>query len=218
MTDFPDRKAMLGKVHLAKKELALDDDTYRAILLRVTGKESSSKCTRPQLVDLLDEFKRLGWKPKTQPKRAGARTLAPSPMASKIRALWLALYHLGEVANPAESALDSYAKRMTGVNSLRWLDLPQASKVIDTLKLWCERVGYTVPADPLTAKQTLLRVQWSKLHDLGIVKINEDAALNGWLQWKVSTNKTSVELLNDTQLDCAAEMLGAWIRKAKSHV
>lgn len=36
------RKNELAKIHLAKKQLALDDDEYRAILLSVTGRQSAA--------------------------------------------------------------------------------------------------------------------------------------------------------------------------------
>jgi phage gp16-like protein len=54
--DFPDRREMLAKVHIARKDLGIDDDTYRDVLTRVTGRTSSADCTRSQIVDLLDEF------------------------------------------------------------------------------------------------------------------------------------------------------------------
>lgn len=34
------RRALIAKIKIAQKELGLDDDTYRAVLERVTGKRS----------------------------------------------------------------------------------------------------------------------------------------------------------------------------------
>ena len=50
------RRALLAKVHVAKKVLGLDDDTYRAVLLRVAGETSAAKCSDAQLVALVKEF------------------------------------------------------------------------------------------------------------------------------------------------------------------
>jgi hypothetical protein len=51
----------LAKVHIAKKALCLDGESYRAILHRVTGHESARDIMPDQLPDLQREFRRLGW-------------------------------------------------------------------------------------------------------------------------------------------------------------
>lgn len=66
---MPERKAMLAKIHIAKKDLGLDDDTYRAIIARHgDGKASSRELTIGQLDLVLREFTGKGWQPK-QPKK-----------------------------------------------------------------------------------------------------------------------------------------------------
>ena len=45
----PRRRAMIGKVKIAQKELGLDEDTYRALLSRVVGRSSAADCTEAQL-------------------------------------------------------------------------------------------------------------------------------------------------------------------------
>ncbi|WP_245934350.1 regulatory protein GemA [Bergeriella denitrificans] len=62
----------------------------------------------------------------------------------KIRALWLELHRLGAVRNPSELALAKFVKRMTGVDYQGWLDVDNASKVIEHLKKWVLRVVGTV--------------------------------------------------------------------------
>jgi len=216
MADFPDRKAMLGKVHLAKKDLGLDDESYRDVVARITGKDSSSKCTRPQLVDLLAECKRLGWVA-SKPKRAGTRSMAADPQSAKMRALWLALYHLGAVRDPAEAALTAFAKRMTRVSALQWLDAGQGNRVIESLKDWCAREGFAPSRDGTVSKQLLLHALWGKLAAMGAVRIADTAALNNWLTTaRISPHTTAVSLLVDAQLDQAAETLGAWVRQSKA--
>lgn len=56
-----ERKKLLGKVHIAKKDLGLDDDTYRRLLKNVTGRESASKCTVRQLIDVVKYMRERGW-------------------------------------------------------------------------------------------------------------------------------------------------------------
>ena len=55
------RRAAVVKVQIARKELGLDEDTYRAMLERITGLTSSADCTDDQLGDVLDEMKAKGW-------------------------------------------------------------------------------------------------------------------------------------------------------------
>jgi phage gp16-like protein len=42
-----ERRVLIAKIHVAKKEMALLDDDYRAMLIRVTGRASSADCTIP---------------------------------------------------------------------------------------------------------------------------------------------------------------------------
>lgn len=55
------RQKMLAKIHLAKKELDLDDDVYRDLLKNATGLRSCSKMTMAQLETVLNTLKRKGF-------------------------------------------------------------------------------------------------------------------------------------------------------------
>jgi hypothetical protein len=81
---------------------------------------------------------------KTAPKRAGKRPMADGEEARKIRALWLACYHLGVVRDPAEAALAAFVQRVTGgksrgVAALQWLDADGAVKAVEALKAMAAR-------------------------------------------------------------------------------
>lgn len=60
------RKGLIAKIKVAQKQLALDDDNYRAILLRVTGQSSCADCDLLQLQRVEAEMERLGFKPTTK--------------------------------------------------------------------------------------------------------------------------------------------------------
>lgn len=70
MTDS--KKAMIAKIKIAQKQLGLDDGAYRDILKRITGKDSSTKLTEPQLEAVINEMKRYGFKP-TAPAKYGRK-------------------------------------------------------------------------------------------------------------------------------------------------
>lgn len=142
------RRAAVTKVQIARRDLQLDDATYRAMLERITGRTSSADCSDAQLGRVLDEFRAKGWTPKVV---AGGRTSRParktppaaSPVAKKARALWLSLHHLGVVREPSETALEAFARRQLGVDRLHWADQSQGYRLIEALKAMAEREGWS---------------------------------------------------------------------------
>lgn len=141
MPNAADRRAMLAKVHIARKDLGMDEETYRAVISRMTkGKADSAKAlSDAALNDLLAEFKRLGWKAKAAP-----RTAAKDPLSGKIRALWIGLAKAGVVRDRSEAALRGYVERMTGKSDLRFCDVRQKGRLIESLKQWADREGVTL--------------------------------------------------------------------------
>ena len=131
------KNPLLAKVHIAKAQLGLDDEQYRDIVRRVTGKESASQCRYSQLVDLINEFKMLGWK--TKAKKAFRK--APSDPVKKIYALWGKLQKLGAVQSTDKTALDAFVKKYTGIDSVQWIAPEQQSRIIEILKQWLKRIG-----------------------------------------------------------------------------
>lgn len=136
-------RAMRAKIHIAKKDLRLDDDDYRAILLRVTGFTSSADCGPSHLEELLKEFRRLGWKAKAG---KGARK-PPSPRA-QIRMIYAVFNDLKpHLAVGDESTLRAFVQRQTktaanpaGISAPEFLDAAAANKVLEGLKAWRARV------------------------------------------------------------------------------
>ena len=172
----PRRRAMIGKVKIAQKELGLDDCTYRAMLERITGQTSAASCSEAQLGLVLDELKAKGWKPVLvaggRAKAGSAREQRPAPadhpVARKARALWISLYQLGEVRDPSERALERFAKRQLGVERLQWADQSQGHRLIEALKAMAERGGWSqdmrwVDNPVVTLKTRLLAAIHDKL-------------------------------------------------------
>lgn len=150
------RNAMLGKVHVARKALNLDEDDYRQILMQETGHGSAKDCTEQQLERVLGRFEALGWKP--LPKATG-KGVAQNPMARKARALWISLYHLGAVRSRDEKALEAFAKRQIGCERLIWAKQSDGYKLIEALKKMAEKDGWA----QLDAKG----------NNLSVLKLNE---------------------------------------------
>ena len=137
--DEGNRLAMLAKVHVARKQMGLDDGAYRAVLTRVVGRDSAKDCSGAELERVLGEFARLGW----SPSRAARRDRRPH--VRKIYAIWGDLKPLLDEAD--DEALRGFVRRQTrsaknpdGVGAPEWLDGHEATKVIEGLKGWLERV------------------------------------------------------------------------------
>jgi len=130
-------KSTLAKIHVAKKQLAMDDDSYRAMLRSVGGVESSKDLTPTAASRVLKHLERSGFKPVA--RLANKRSSADDAQSRKILALWLALHARGIVRNSSNEALAAYVKRQTGVEALQWLTAAQASRVIEALKKWLDR-------------------------------------------------------------------------------
>lgn len=136
-----DRK--LGAIRVARKQLGLDEDTYRLMLREVTGKSSSKELSLHEVNKVLDHLVKRGFKmtpPKGRPGAESSRRMDTSAEASKVRALWLLLAELGEVKNPSEQALAAYVRRIAKVDDLHWADATAMLRLIETLKKWAMRV------------------------------------------------------------------------------
>lgn len=132
------RKRDLAKIHLAKKDLAMADDPYRALLRRVTGKSSAAKLSHLERAQVLSEFGRLGWKPKASDK---PMKTYHKPISRKVAALWSELYKVGKVQNRTDTALRQWASSTLKqeVISLDWLEPEDAATLVEGLKAWKAR-------------------------------------------------------------------------------
>lgn len=137
MTRHVDRQRLIKLIHVAKRDLALDDDSYRAILQRIGKKTSAADLTVPELEKVLEHMKCSGFKVRS---KKGDRPQASDDQSKMIRGLWLELAGMEVVRNSSEAALGAFVKRMAKVDTLQWLSTEQASQVTEHLKEWLERV------------------------------------------------------------------------------
>jgi phage gp16-like protein len=82
------RRADLAKIHLAKKDLCMSDDDYAAVMLCVSNGRTSSagELDVRERGQVLEHFKRCGWKPKPRNSGAYSRPVAAdSAEARKVR-------------------------------------------------------------------------------------------------------------------------------------
>jgi len=114
----PKRRALLAKVHIAKKELGLSEEDYEAALTGASGTGgwiiSASVCSDDELERVLEHFEACGWKPKTKtPKRP--------PEGQILSAL---RHRINETADGLENGgkrLEGICLRCTGVHRIEWV-------------------------------------------------------------------------------------------------
>lgn len=128
------RDPLLAQIHIARKELALDDDSYRAILLRLTAQESSAGLSDTQRRKVISEFKRLGWKPRAGKTTDSPRAKSQKPYVRLIFALWGELKREGLWTVQSRASLRAFVKKMTGVDDPEFLGPREASCVIEAMK------------------------------------------------------------------------------------
>jgi phage gp16-like protein len=130
------RNLDLSKIHIAKKDLALDEDTYRAMLQRVAGVSSAKDLSPLKTSAVLTELVRLGWKPKKAKVGRAAPKVAPDreKLVSKIEAF------LAEAGREWAYA-DGMALRMFKVERVEWLDARQLGSMVSALTYDAKRNG-----------------------------------------------------------------------------
>lgn len=126
------KRKMMAKIHIAKKDLVLDDETYRDVLFYTTGERSCSDMNLDQLSRVLAEFRRKGWKPQSKqgakPRVSGSKQTT----IDKIEAI------LADMQLPWSYAT-GMAKNMFEKEAVEFLDAVQLQKLMQALIVYQRR-------------------------------------------------------------------------------
>jgi phage gp16-like protein len=134
------RKKLIIAVHAAARQLGLNEDARRDVYRRVTGKagesgkDSLTQMTLPEIGKVLDALNI-----EARSHGQASRTT----WARKARALWITAYWCGIVDDRAESAMDAFITRQTGIARREWITGDKAVPVIEALKSMLGRHGFT---------------------------------------------------------------------------
>lgn len=125
------RNGDLAKIHVAKKQLALTDDDYRAMLWTQGRVHSASELDHAGRQRVLDHLKACGFKPaaSASPKRPARPTPAPEKvkLVRKIRAQLISLDRL------PDTYADGVAKQMFGLQFFEWGTCEQLQAIASAL-------------------------------------------------------------------------------------
>lgn len=125
----PTRLRDLKLIHVARRQMAWDENTYRAIIERITGQASAALLNAKQRKAVLDEFTRLGWKVKTRKghRKPGVVGADRQAYVDKIEA------YLADAKRPWAYA-DAMAQRICKVDSVRFCMPDQLRKLVAALE------------------------------------------------------------------------------------
>jgi len=191
------RRSTLSAIHVAKKQLDLDDDDYRAMLRSEAGVASARDLDEAGARRVMTWFDNHGFKRTGTAKGTAADR---RPIVQKARAIWISLYQLDEVSNRSDNALDAFAKNITGKETLHFATNGEAGKVVEALKAWAERVGWTAGTRP---PLSLVQLQYERL-------AAHQVAVGNWVR-----NYEALPANSDGWLMSCAAAMGAAIRRLK---
>lgn len=202
----------IAAIHVAKKQLGLDDDTARDLYERVTGKRSLRVMSITEQERVVEELRRQGFTKASKP----SRNKAEGRFAKKLQALWIAMWNLGLTRDRTDAGLTSFVQRQTRIDHTRFLRHAEyADKVIEALKGWMAReAGVEWRAVSFLPKWTqgpgyrIATAQFAILRRRGL--LTEYAELQHWL---VRVHGLRAELMTDAEWIDVMNELGDLIRR-----
>jgi len=132
----PPRSNDLALIHIAKKQLGMDDDVYRDMLWAVARVRSAKDLDHAGRAKVMDHLRRCGFRG-ANPQRPKRPTPAPEAvlMCRKVRAQLIALGKL------PDTYADGIAQRMYGVQFYEWLRPDQLHDLVAALQVHQHRIG-----------------------------------------------------------------------------
>ena len=125
-----DRSKIIQLIHIAKSQIGLSDEDYRAVLESTAKKTSCSEMTLFELNEVLEAMKKLGFKVKkleTREEEIGWD--ASKAQMDYIKGMWECV-----ARDKSDRALYKFIKRITGADHPRFMTVKDFQKVIIALR------------------------------------------------------------------------------------
>lgn len=141
----------IKRIHIAKSALGMDEDTYRAVIQRISrGRTDSSKeLTDAERAAVMKHMRACGFTPRS-PKQQGAAIIT-RPEMTKLRAMWWRLSEQAAVTRPGgpaacDEAIAAWAERQLSTDSpplqhIRFATPEQWQRLVESMKKWVNRVA-----------------------------------------------------------------------------
>ncbi len=134
MKNFNKKKNQaIALIHFAAKELCIDDDTRRTIMLNLIGKNSTKNMTHQERKAVIDHFKALGFQYKPK-KRLSIKDQPANFHDETLHPYFLKLETLLKNSGKSWNYALGIAQRMfNDIARLEWLKPEQLKKIIAAL-------------------------------------------------------------------------------------
>ncbi|EOV0281275.1 gp16 family protein [Salmonella enterica] len=129
-------KRLIGVIKTGQSLLGWDDATYRSVLVRLTGKSSSTKCSIRELEDVKEYMHSKGF-PRQAPKGKGRRP----KVANRRKAMLAKIEALLADSGLSWAYAEGIASHMYGQKVIEWLDDEQLHSVMIALIQRARREG-----------------------------------------------------------------------------
>ena len=134
-TRYLSRK-QVAVIHVAKKQLALDDDCYRDILRRAAGVDSAANLDEIGFMYVMKQMTALGFRSTWTERTFGNRPGMASPSQIEyMRGLWKRY----DPDDLNEAHLNAWLHKWHKVSALRFVSAEKADKIIPALKAMAAR-------------------------------------------------------------------------------
>ena len=138
------RRSQLAKIHIAKKQLGMDDEEYRAMLHSVARVTSAADLDLHGRERVIAHLKRCG-------ARFTRRSYAPGSPGALMAHIWASLGRAGVLEDASDRGLRAWVKRTSatyhpdrvGYDSPDLCPPGVARKLIEHLKRWAKDKGVT---------------------------------------------------------------------------
>lgn len=135
------RNAELAKIHIAQKQLNIDDDTYRDMLFIVAGVNSAADLDAAGRRAVLDRLSADGFsRGRGRPKNIDKHVPGKAAQLAKIEALLT-------VGGKPWAYAEGIAKRMCKVDKIAWVKPRDLYKIITALRMQAKREGWDLSGE-----------------------------------------------------------------------
>lgn len=109
------RTQQLAMIHIAAKQLGLDDDTYRAMLWTIARVSSAGDLDQAGRDAILLHLKQCGWRSTSRRNHPSRYQKGSQP--ALIRHIWTCLARAGAIDDGSDRALRTYVRHQTATYS-----------------------------------------------------------------------------------------------------
>lgn len=133
------RNGDLARIHIAKQQLRMSEDDYRAMLWTQGRVHSSKDLDHAGRQRVLDYLQAIGFKP--APAKTTKRPARPTPAPDKLKLVRRIRAQLISLERKPDEYADGIAKQMFGVTFYEWCDHDQLHAITAALAVQQRKEG-----------------------------------------------------------------------------